>query len=144
MLTEENKIALRQRLEEQRQHLIAARDRETSNAAEMSADAYEEHSLGNHMADEATDLLEQELEVGFQQSDADTLRQVEHALQLMDEGRYGLDEETGEEIPLERLEVLPYATRTVRNQANVDVTTVADPDTLNLRPADEANRRLSS
>ena len=144
MLTEENKKALRQQLESQRQQLTVMRDRETHEAGEMSAESYEEHPLSNHMADEATDLHEQELEMGFQQSDTDMLRQIDHALQLMDEGRYGFDEETGEEIPLERLQALPYATRTVHNQANTDAGGSADPDTLNLRPADEANRRLSS
>lgn len=144
MLTEDNKKTLRERLESMRTNLMAARDREQKEAAEMSADTYEEHPLSNHMADEATDMLEQELEVGFQQSDADLLRQVEHALELMDEGKYGIDEQTGEEIPFERLQAIPYATRTVKNQSNFDGVETDDVYTLDLMPSDEDNHRLSS
>jgi RNA polymerase-binding transcription factor DksA len=86
----------------------------------MSADSYEEHLGSNHQADEATDLHEQELEIGFQQDADNLLQRIDHALELMDKGRYGYDEETGEEIPLERLQVMPYATRTVRNQTQAE------------------------
>ena len=41
------------------------------------------------------------------------LAQVEHALHRMDEGTYGLSKISGQPIPLERLEALPWATTTV-------------------------------
>ena len=34
----------------------------------------------------------------------------------MDEGTYGLDDITGEEIPIKRLEAIPYACMTVQSQ----------------------------
>jgi DnaK suppressor protein len=37
------------------------------------------------------------------------LKAIDHALSRLEEGRYGICEECGEEIPLERLQVVPFA-----------------------------------
>lgn len=42
-----------------------------------------------------------------------TLRQIEKALDRIDDGTYGISEVSGKPIPIERLEVLPYATKLV-------------------------------
>lgn len=144
MLTEENLKSLRNQLEDMRQQLIANRDRETGEAAQMSADSYEEHPLSQHMADEATDMHEQELEMGFRERDTWELQQVEHALHLMDAGKYGVDEETGEPIPFERLQLVPYTTRNVQTQAKEDVLSESTPDRDILEQDDQVQSQLSS
>lgn len=42
------------------------------------------------------------------------LRQIDHAIDLLHRGRYGVCEECGKEIPLERLEAVPYATLCIK------------------------------
>ncbi|HQK63969.1 MAG TPA: TraR/DksA C4-type zinc finger protein [Candidatus Staskawiczbacteria bacterium] len=42
------------------------------------------------------------------------LRQIDHAIDLLHRGRYGTCEECGKEIPLERLEAVPYATLCIK------------------------------
>jgi RNA polymerase-binding transcription factor DksA len=63
-----------------------------------------------HPADSAQELYEQEQQDSFRVHAQGELAEVEHALRKLEDGTYGLDEETGEPIPDERLELLP-ATR---------------------------------
>jgi RNA polymerase-binding transcription factor len=46
-----------------------------------------------------------------------TLAHVEHALQRLEAGTYGYSEVSGQPIPIERLEALPYATTLVGEHA---------------------------
>lgn len=142
MLTEENLKELRAELERQRQELLADRNYEEKVEADMARDTFEEHPLSNHMGDLATDEFEQTMAATFDLEDQRRLEQIDHALQLMDEGKYGYDEQTGEEIPFERLQALPYATRTVQNQAKADME--AGPQQSTLLQDDVVQNELSS
>jgi len=74
-------------------------------------DAFSEHAgLGNHMADDASELFEQEKNLSLQYHTAELLSKVEAALHRMDTGTYGRCEKCGSPIDRARLEVLPYAT----------------------------------
>ncbi len=55
--------------------------------------------------------FEKELSLG--QNTVDLLRKVERALARVDDGTYGICESCGTQIPVARLEVLPYATECV-------------------------------
>jgi RNA polymerase-binding transcription factor DksA len=48
------------------------------------------------------------------------LEEVNHALQKIKDGTYGICEKTGQAIPYERLEAVPYARMTVEAQADVE------------------------
>jgi DnaK suppressor protein len=48
------------------------------------------------------------------------LRQIEAALGRIENGRYGYCMESGDEIPKERLEAIPYALYTVACQAEIE------------------------
>ena len=52
--------------------------------------------------------------------DFDMLNQVERALHKIQEGTYGVCDLSGEDIPLARLEAVPYATMTVKSQERVE------------------------
>lgn len=52
--------------------------------------------------------------------DRELLEEVNRALQKMKDGTYGVCEKTGQEIPYERLEAVPYARMTVEAQADVE------------------------
>jgi YteA family regulatory protein len=75
----------------------------------------------NHPADEATALYEREKDFVLREMREEQLQDIEVALEKMEKGTYGIDEETGEAIPLERLEALPTARTVKKNTPNTFV-----------------------
>jgi len=66
-------------------------------------------SMPIHMADLGTDNYEQEFVLGLMDSERNLLREIDDALQRIDEGTYGTCEGTGNPIPKARLEAQPWA-----------------------------------
>ncbi len=99
--------AERQRLseliEEHEQELEEARLTETS--ADRSPDP--------GSAEAGSMKFEYEKELSIERNSVDLLHKVERALERVDDGSYGICEVCGSEIPIARLEVLPYATMCV-------------------------------
>ena len=54
--------------------------------------------------------FEYEKELSMQQNSIDLLHKVEHALARIAAGDYGICESCGNDIPVARLDALPYAT----------------------------------
>ncbi len=75
----------------------------------------------NHPADSATALYEREKDLVLKKMREEQLEDIEAALNRMEKGTYGFDEETGEEIPYERLEALPTARTNKKNTPNTFV-----------------------
>jgi DnaK suppressor protein len=73
-----------------------------------------------HLADQASDLYDNELDEGLSDDLRDELAAVERAEARLAAGTYGLSIESGEPIPDERLEAMPWAERTVDEQARYD------------------------
>jgi DnaK suppressor protein len=73
-----------------------------------------------HMADQASDLYDAELDEGLSDDLRDELAAVERAEQRLAAGAYGLSIESGEPIPDERLEAVPTAERTIEEQARFE------------------------
>jgi DnaK suppressor protein len=73
-----------------------------------------------HMADQASDLYDNELDAGLSDDLRVELAAVERAEQRLAAGRYGLSIESGEPIPDERLEAVPTAERTAEEQARFE------------------------
>ncbi len=69
-----------------------------------------------HQADEGTDDFDRTINLEVTNKEFSILRQIERALEKIDEDTYGVCDITGEEIPLKRLEAVPYATMTVQAQ----------------------------
>ena len=69
-----------------------------------------------HQADEGTDDFDRTINLELTDKEIKILRQIERALEKIDEGTYGVCDITGEEIPLKRLEAIPYANMTVQAQ----------------------------
>jgi DnaK suppressor protein len=74
---------------------------------ERSSEVLEPES---HPSDQAQEIFDRETDLSVIEHAEAELREIEHALRKVDDGTYGLDEETGEPIPDERLEAVP-ATR---------------------------------
>lgn len=90
-------------IEEHEQELEEARRTET--AADRSPDP------GN--AEAGSMKFEYEKELSIERNSIDLLHKVEKAIKRIDDGVYGVCEACGAEIPIARLEVLPYATMCV-------------------------------
>jgi DnaK suppressor protein len=67
-------------------------------------------SSDNHLADTASETYERELDEGLEDDAREQLHQVEKALGRIESGEYGRCEICGKEIPVERLEAVPWTT----------------------------------
>lgn len=76
----------------------------------------EPKGYSQHQADEGTDGFVQTISIEISGKEQSILRQIKRALEKIEEGSYGVCDVTGEEIPLKRLEAVPYATMTVQAQ----------------------------
>ena len=84
------------------------------------AETDEPTTTDQHMADQASDLAEAELDEGLSDGLRVELAAVERAEQRLDAGTYGLSIESGDPIPDERLEAMPAAERTAEEQARFE------------------------
>ena len=66
-------------------------------------------SMPIHMADIGTDNYEQEFALGLMDSERKLLREIDDALECIEQGTYGICEGTGKPIPKARLEAQPWA-----------------------------------
>ncbi|GAB4187312.1 MAG: TraR/DksA family transcriptional regulator [Simkaniaceae bacterium] len=85
---------------------------------DVSEDVKSEEPKGysQHQADEGTDDFGRTISIGLTSNEMDILKQVNRALEKIEEGTYGICDLTGDEIPKRRLEAVPYATMTVQAQ----------------------------
>ena len=68
------------------------------------------------LADDASDLYQEEVDVGRIDELRTQLAAVERAEGRLRQGRYGISVESGEPIPDERLEAIPTAERTAHEE----------------------------
>ena len=92
------------RLEE----LVADYQRELEEARLTESSSDRSPDPGN--AEASSMKLEYAKELSIEQNTLDLLSKVEHALERIEQGQYGICESCGAAIPVERLDVLPYAT----------------------------------
>ena len=76
--------------------------------------------VDQHLADEATDLYDEELDEGLSGDLREELAAVQRAEERLANGTYGISVESGEPIPDARLEANPTAERTVEEQARFE------------------------
>ena len=107
---------LRVRLEKERQSLIG--DIATLNTENQTQP--DDYGVGNHLADDASDVVSRDLNLALRSNSQDLLAQVEAALRRLDEGTYGICARCGNQINPERLEALPYATYCITCQSVVE------------------------
>ena len=96
--------AERERLEE----LVADYERELEVARLTESSSDRSPDPGN--AEASSMKLEYAKELSIEQNTLDLLSKVDHALARIEAGDYGVCESCGSSIPIERLDVLPYAT----------------------------------
>jgi DnaK suppressor protein len=106
----------REILLEKRSALVRQVERLVQNAAE-STEATENSKSPLSSAENAADAYEQDFAFISMESEEGLIRKVDRALQRMREESYGQCEECGEDINIERIEALPWATMCVKCQA---------------------------
>ena len=107
---------LRARLERERASLLADIDTLSVENQVQSDDA----GIGNHQADDASDVVSRDLNLALRGNSQDLLAQVDAALQRLDAGTYGACARCGRPINPERLEALPYATYCITCQSEIE------------------------
>ena len=76
----------------------------------------ESKGYSQHQADEGTDDFDRSISLQVSGEEFKILRQIDRALDKIEENTYGICDITNEEISLARLEAIPYATMTVKAQ----------------------------
>jgi DnaK suppressor protein len=103
------------------ERLAEERSRIEQALAELTHDEDDELShVDQHTADEGSELFEEERDAGLAEGLREELAAVERAEQRLMQGTFGLSVESGEPIPDDRLEAMPWAERTVEEQARYD------------------------
>ena len=102
-----------------RELLQAERRRITDELSGLVLEPVDELS-STDLADDASDLYQEEVDVGRIGDLREQLAAVERAEERLREGRYGISVDSGEPIPDERLEAVPTAERTTSEQERLE------------------------
>lgn len=117
MALKKSEIAkFKKRLEEMRRHLTQSLKGSTAEVKTPD----ESTGYSQHQADQGTDDFDRTISLEVTSREYNVLRQIERALEKIAENTYGVCDITGEDIPLQRLEAVPYATMTVKAQEQVE------------------------
>ena len=73
-----------------------------------------------HQADQGTDDFDRTISLELTNNKYELLRQIDRALEKIEENTYGICDITGKPIPKARLEAVPYATLTVEAQEKLE------------------------
>ena len=95
--------AIRERLLSQRQDLLNLYKRDLKVGQEPSEEASED------LVDRANNAYQREFMLNLSVSERSLLRQVENALERLDEGEYGICDHCREPIGAKRLQAVPWA-----------------------------------
>lgn len=109
-----------QRFKERLLELKRQLNRVVRGVAEDVKNTDEVKGYSQHQADEGTDDFNRNVSLELTSKEFETLRYINRALEKIDENTYGVCDLTGDEIPLARLEAIPYATMTVRAQEKLE------------------------
>ena len=109
MALKKKKIAeFKKRLEEMHAHLSA----QVAGGQQAVKSPEEGKGYSQHQADEGTDDFDRTISIEVTTQETGLLRQIERALEKIEDGTYGVCDVSGEEISIKRLEAIPYATMT--------------------------------
>lgn len=110
---DKNKLLyFKERLLEDKKQTLDTLDIEENNGLHSSLqDYYSELSVyDNHPADIASETFEMEMKFNLEESEKRHLKDVNDAIEKIENGTYGMCETCGKSIDIDRLEVIPYTT----------------------------------
>jgi len=103
----------RERLERLREELVQRRRGMEEDERERSE---EQQDVQPDSGDQSRYMFDREMDATIGERAARRLEDVERALEKIEEGTYGICDDTGQPIPRGRLEAMPEAIRTVEAQ----------------------------
>lgn len=115
--TEKSKPLTEKELVQHRDLLLKLRDRVIDEISFLANDNLNKSakdasgdlsSYSFHMADQGTDNFDREFAASLLNSEHDVLYEIEEALRRIEQGTYGICEQSGEPIERERLRALPF------------------------------------
>lgn len=113
-------MALKQNEIQKFKKILEALHKQILNSLEFSSSQVkqpdEATGYSQHQADEGTDDFDRTINIEVTGKELSILKQVERALKKIEQNTYGLCDVSGEEIPIPRLEAIPYANMTVSSQ----------------------------
>jgi DnaK suppressor protein len=115
-LTKAELAKFKKRLEELRGSLTNSLKGSTAEVKKPD----EATGYSQHQADQGTDDFDRTISLEVTSKEYGILRQIERALEKIEDNTYGVCDVTGEPIPKARLEAVPYATMTVKAQEQVE------------------------
>jgi DnaK suppressor protein len=112
-------------IDDQRQRLIDLRDELTRLRDGLDEDEVELEGGGDDFSetdsgDMSQSIFDREMDASVGEGIERRLGEVARALQKIEEGTYGVCDDSGEEIPRGRLEAVPEAIRTVEAQQSFE------------------------
>lgn len=103
-MTENELASFRNNLLERRKVLQG----DASNLADQALKREDGPHLPMHMADLGTATFDQEFALGLLQNEEAEIREIDEALERLDDGTFGNCESCSNPIPASRLEAIPY------------------------------------
>jgi DnaK suppressor protein len=106
-----------------KEKLLTLRDQMTKTYKGSSAEVKtpdESTGYSQHQADQGTDDFGRTINMQLTEREFEILRQIDRALEKIDDKTYGVCDISGEEIPVKRLEAVPYANMTVKAQEKME------------------------
>lgn len=113
-MTNQQRKHLEQRLIEERNRVLEILGRyatENENSEDQQDQAGDISKMPLHMADQGTDTMQQELNAVMVDRESHNLNEIDAALERLyhHPETFGICERTGQEIPFERLNIVPWA-----------------------------------
>ena len=98
-------------LREERERALRILNRAVEDSAGEQERAGDLSSMPLHLADRGTDTMQDELDAANATRVSRQLAEIDAALErlIQDPDKFGMDENTGEEIPFGRLQIIPWA-----------------------------------
>lgn len=110
-------------IEKYKKKLLQLRAQLTQSVQEVQEQVKEQgesKGYSQHQADEGTDDFERMLNLEVSNKETNLLKQIDRALEKIEEGTYGICDISKKEIPKKRLDAIPYANMTVEAQNNME------------------------
>ncbi len=119
-LTEEQRHRIEERLREERARVLSVLRRfDEDSATSVTAASGDLSDYPFHVADHGTDSYDQEMDTVQAERASREMEQTDDALRPLyqEPDRFGICENTGGQIPMERLEIIPWARTCVEADA---------------------------
>lgn len=100
--------------------LVAIHADSSTSLADTTGDL-NSSSMDDHLADQATETHDREVEVGLEENGDEVVLEIDAALKRIDDGTYGVCTACGKPIGEERLEARPWATLCIDDQRRLEL-----------------------